>query len=44
VDIVLSNACCTKFVYLLMLGDSLAPTPVIHLIPNCNARVGQNPV
>jgi len=27
-----------KFVYLLMLGDSLAPVPVIHLIPIPNAR------
>jgi hypothetical protein len=27
-------------VYLLMLGDSLAPVPVIHLILSRNARVG----
>lgn len=36
----LSNTCGTKFVYLLMLGDSLAPVPVIHLIPSRIARVG----
>jgi len=29
-----------EVVYLLMLGDSLAPVPVIHLIPSRNARVG----
>ena len=36
----LSNACDTKFVYLMMLGDKVAPVPVIHLIPSRNARVG----